>query len=393
MVRKACMQQNFETKNWTVRDFRGWEEAGELLLQPKFQRRDVWSDKARSYLLDTILRGKPIPKVYLRLNTNRRTKRVVREVVDGQQRLRSVLDYLKDGFKISKTHNEEYGGQYFSEIDDDAQETVLNYTFAVDVLEDMPDAEIYDVFARLNTYSVTLNYQELRHAKYFGEFKTSAYRLAKAFMTFWRENAVFTDKQVLRMAEAEFVSELLIAISSGIRAKEKRVIDSFYQKWDNEFPKRSSIEKRFGETMDSIGGILGERLPESKFRTTALLYPLFCATYHMKFGLPEFDEDRIAIKTSQYTKLGNALVEVDEIFLKLAAAEEEAEYEKDISEGTIETDESEEEEIREGLQEVEPLTSAERKFYNAYSEHWVHARNRKFLTEYIVRLMLKALRR
>lgn len=387
------MQQRFETKNWSVEEFRGWEESGELLLQPKFQRRDVWSDKAKSYLLDTILRGKPIPKIYLRLDINRKTKRVVREVVDGQQRLRSVLDFLKDGFKISRTHNEENGGKYFSEIDEDAQETVLNYTFAVDVLEDMPDAEVYDVFARLNTYSVTLNYQELRHAKYFGEFKTTAYKLSKAFMTFWSENEIFTSKQILRMAEAEFVSELLIAASAGIRAKEKRLIDSFYLKWDDDFPRRSIIDKRFRETMDSIGGIMGDRLPESKFKTTALLYPLFCAVYHLKFGLPEFEEDRMTIKPSTYTRIGNALVKVDEIFYKLDAANEEAAFEKDVSEGVIEMDESEEEEIREQTHDVEPLTPEERKFYKAYTEHWVHAKNRKVLTEYIHKLMVKALRR
>jgi hypothetical protein len=387
------MQQRFETKNWSVEEFQKWEESGELLLQPKFQRRDVWSDKAKSYLLDTILRGKPIPKIYLRLETNRNTKRTVREVVDGQQRLRSVLDFLKDGFKISRTHNQEHGGKYFSEIDDDAQEDVLNYTFAVDVLEDMPDAEVYDVFARLNTYSVTLNYQELRHAKYFGEFKTTAYRLAKAFMTFWRENEVFTDKQILRMAEAEFVSELLIAASSGIRAKEKRLIDSFYSKWDNDFPKRSVIEKRFRETMDSIGGIMGDRLPESKFKTTALLYPLFCAVYHLKFGLPEFDEERITIKTSNYTKLGNTLIKIDEIFYKLDAAREEAAFEHDVNAGIVEIDELEEEEIQEEYPYVDPLTPEERKFYNAYAEHWVHARNRKLLTEHICKLMLRVLKR
>src|SRR2546427_9108988 len=113
------MQQRFETKNWSVEEFRGWEESGELLLQPKFQRRDVWSDKARSYLMDTIIRGKPIPKIYMRQDVNPKSRRAVREIVDGQQRLNTVLNFLRDGFKISKAHHETFGGRTFSGLDSD----------------------------------------------------------------------------------------------------------------------------------------------------------------------------------------------------------------------------------------------------------------------------------
>ena len=60
------MQQLFNTRNYSIRDFEEWNQRNELFLQPKFQRRNVWSDKARSYLIDTIIRGKPIPKIYMR---------------------------------------------------------------------------------------------------------------------------------------------------------------------------------------------------------------------------------------------------------------------------------------------------------------------------------------
>lgn len=192
------MQQRFNTRNYSVRDFEEWDERGELVLAPKFQRRDVWSDKARSYLMDTIVRGKPIPKIYMRQDINPQTRRTRREIVDGQQRLRTVLTFIKDGFKISKAHHEDFGGQYFSGLDKDTQRDILKFEFVVDLLQDMPDNEVYDLFARINTYAEKLKPQELRNAQWFGEFKSSVYLLSKEFVTFLAANKVFTDKQILR---------------------------------------------------------------------------------------------------------------------------------------------------------------------------------------------------
>ncbi len=69
--------------------------------------------------------------------------------MDGQQRLRAILSYLKDGFQISKRHHPVYGGLYYSqlgEVDKDVQANILNYELAVDLLVNMPDKEVLDVF-------------------------------------------------------------------------------------------------------------------------------------------------------------------------------------------------------------------------------------------------------
>jgi uncharacterized protein with ParB-like and HNH nuclease domain len=262
------MQQLFNTRNYSIRDFEEWNEKGELVLAPKFQRRDVWSDKARSYLIDTIVRGKPIPKIYMRQDTNPRTRHTMREIVDGQQRLRTVLSFIKNGFKISKAHHEDFGGRYFSGLDEETQGEILKYEFSVDLLQDMPDNEVYDLFARINTYSEKLKPQELRNARWFGEFKSSAYSLSKEFVMFLENAHVFTSKQILRMAEAEFISELLLAIHEGIREGSKTLIDTAYKKYDDDFPNRKLLEKRFRETMDVIGGITAGDLEHLKFRAT-----------------------------------------------------------------------------------------------------------------------------
>ncbi len=360
------MQQLFNTRNYSVRDFEEWSQRGELVLAPKFQRRDVWSDKARSYLIDTIIRGKPIPKIYMRQDVDPKTRRTVREIVDGQQRLRTVLEFIKDGFKISKAHHADFGGEYFTGLDRGTQRDILKYEFVVDLLQDMPDNEVYDVFARINTYSEKLKPQELRNALWFGEFKSSVYLLSKEFVTFLETNKVFSPKQILRMAEAEFISELLLAMHEGIREGQKSVIDNCYTKYDDDFPNRRLHEKRFRETMDVIGGIVGADLPQLEFRATRLFYPLFCAIYHLKFGLPRLRSARAAFKITDYPKLKMVLERVSELIDKIKAAE--AEH-KSID-----------------------LSTEDRRFYDAYNEHWVHADKRTILTEYICKQFVKALR-
>jgi len=149
--------KSYDSRTYSINDFVEWHKAKQLELNPRFQRRPVWSDKAKSYLLDTILRGKPIPKIFIRQKINVSTKTSIRDVVDGQQRLRAILSYINDGFVVSKAQNAEYGGLCFSQLPEDIQGQVLAYEVSVDLLINLPDADVLDIFSRLNSYAVILN--------------------------------------------------------------------------------------------------------------------------------------------------------------------------------------------------------------------------------------------
>ena len=153
--------KKFDPRTYSINDFREWHDRNILIIDPYFQRRSVWSDKARSYLIDTILRGLPFPKIYIRQTIDSKTRKTVRTIVDGQQRLRTILNFLDDGFKVLKMHNMEYGGLYFSELPKEVRYNILNYDVSVDLITEEDDEFILDIFARINTYTVTLNKQEL----------------------------------------------------------------------------------------------------------------------------------------------------------------------------------------------------------------------------------------
>ncbi|MEY3897134.1 MAG: hypothetical protein RLZZ214_2655 [Verrucomicrobiota bacterium] len=303
--------KNFDSRTYSVNDFREWDSRGELLLQPKFQRRSVWSDKARSYLIDSIVRGKPIPKIFIRQDINPRTKKTVREVVDGQQRLRTILSFLKDGFKLSKTHSSELGGLFYSEMPDDTQTAILKYELSVDLLLDAPDKEVLDIFARLNSYAVKLNSQELRNASYFGEFKTLAYGLGFEYVTFWTENKIFSDSQLLRMSEVELVSDLMVVLIDG--TKGRKSIDAYYKKYDDEFKEKKRIGQEFRGVMDAIGEMSSGAIGSSPFKSPVLFYSLFSAIHHHLYGQKDLSVVRKPFKVAQYPRVWNALEGIDAI--------------------------------------------------------------------------------
>ena len=88
-------------EQYTIADILTWLQDKTLFVNKEYQRSDkVWPQAAQSYLIDTILRELPMPKIYLRTQIDVKTQRSYREVVDGQQRLRAIESFAGDGVRI-----------------------------------------------------------------------------------------------------------------------------------------------------------------------------------------------------------------------------------------------------------------------------------------------------
>lgn len=279
--------KSFDSRTYSINDFVEWDAAKQLVLNPVFQRRAVWSEKAKSYLIDTILRGKPIPKVFIRQKLNVTTKTSVREVVDGQQRLRTILSFVKDGFPIARGQHPEYGGLRFSQLHEDVQAQVLSFEIAVDLLINLPDPEILDIFARLNSYAVVLNEQEKINASHFGPFKVLADQIGFDYNEYWTRQQILTPQQILRMQEVNLVADIMIAMIEGIKSKKQ--IKKYYASYENDFPHDVvELGNRFRSVVEVIGRLFPEGLANSEFRRNHIFYTLFTAVYHCLFGLVDF---------------------------------------------------------------------------------------------------------
>jgi hypothetical protein len=298
-----------QPRQYTVNDFQEWEQRDALLLQPKFQRRLVWLDKPKSYLLDSIVRGFPVPPIYIREILDPDRRKTIREVVDGQQRLQTILDFLDDRFVILKSHNDEVGGKNFSELPEPTRRHILKYAFSVVILVAADDADVFRIFERLNSYTLPLKAQEKLNAKYFGRFKKFVFRLGLDHLEFWRSNRVLSNRDIVRMGEAELTSELVVAMLDGLQDK-KKSLEQFYREYDDSFPQGKKLRSQFEACIRTIQAIFGADLAESAFRKKALFYSLFCVVYDFLFRLPNSpidDSERGSLTKGSYASVRRGL--------------------------------------------------------------------------------------
>jgi hypothetical protein len=264
-----------ETRRTTTKDvalLRQLYDEGQLDLAPEYQRNSVWPRPAKAYLLDTILANRPIPQLFIQRYPSAQTSRPSYRVIDGQQRLRAVFEYLDDRFSLTK--GSDYGeGKKFSQLPERLREQILNYDFMIEELSGYSDHDIRDLFVRMNKYVVRLSPQELRHAREQGAFYEFVEDLGH--MDVWREKKIFTPAQLRRMRSVEFSAELIILLIEGPQDK-KAAIDLYYGEYQQRFPAAKKVEKRLLGYLQWVQEALPE-LETTRFRKPVDLYALIGA--------------------------------------------------------------------------------------------------------------------
>ena len=157
---------NVDNKRWPVLTFKQYWDYGKINAQPEYQRGPVWNVFKQQLLIDSILRKYDIPKIYV---ASVDYEGYSWEVVDGQQRMTAVLNFIDDKFALGTDSKDlPYGdlsGKSHSEL---PKEALLDFgTFVFDVMEirDHSGYEVRHLFRRLQE-GVSLNAAEVRNAMY-----------------------------------------------------------------------------------------------------------------------------------------------------------------------------------------------------------------------------------
>lgn len=141
------------------------EGRKELVIDPDFQRNDVWSAKQSAELVESILMGIPIPTIYLF-----EMKDGTKQVVDGRQRISAILNFLNNKFSLKDLKIlPQCNGKKFSELDSKMQGIFEDYQLSFYIIQPpTPERVKYDIFDRVNRGGTRLTNQEMRNALYKG---------------------------------------------------------------------------------------------------------------------------------------------------------------------------------------------------------------------------------
>ncbi|MBX3308123.1 MAG: DUF262 domain-containing protein [Nitrospira sp.] len=263
------MQRYLNTTNRSIVWFKKAFEAGDLVIKPPFQRNPVWSQRQQSSLIDTILLEYPIPEIYMQeITESDGTQKHI--LVDGQQRIRAVLDYLAGEFELEE-ESPRWAGMAFEDLGGADKKKIYEYSFIVRLLPDIPDEEIRAIFQRLNRNTMTLNAQELRHATYWGPFIKLMEDLSDH--EFWNESGLFSANDRRRMLDVEFISELAVAYLNGIQNKKKK-LEEHYQQYDAKFEEAENVRTVFLKTLGEIEQLL-PNLSKTRWSKKSDFYTLF----------------------------------------------------------------------------------------------------------------------
>ncbi|MFD3958337.1 MULTISPECIES: DUF262 domain-containing protein [Streptomyces] len=274
-------------EHYPVADFIKWSNEKELVLNPSFQRGPVWTTTARTYLIDTILHGYPIPKVLMRTHIDRTSHRIFREVVDGQQRLRTIIDFAAGKFKLG-IRSKSYRGASYASLPGEVQDKFLAYKITAEQLINATDGDVLEVFARINSYAVPVNAAELRNAKFDTEFSWSVQEKSRNWTELW-DLGILGKRDQVRMIGYSLMAEMYGTLLQGVTDGGEDKISRLYDRKKSSFPEQEVVEER----VDHILSIMFDRVVPSLANEPIVKRPqalmIFAALAHAEYGLPQGD--------------------------------------------------------------------------------------------------------
>lgn len=218
-----------------LRWFLDMYDYGQLDLDPPYQRRSVWTLNDRRFFLDTVFKNFPCPAIFLYKKTDMALGRMIYHVVDGKQRLETLIYFRNNKLTLDKKYGDRrLNGKSWEGIKNemDLIEGYLNYSMPVEFIEIADDVMINEIFDRLNRNSRKLERQELRHAKFDGWFISVAE--AEVVKEEWEQLGVIAKAMMRRMKDVQYISELLsVLIKNRILGYDQNILDGLYAEYDS----------------------------------------------------------------------------------------------------------------------------------------------------------------
>ena len=240
-------------------------KKGKIVLEVPFQRKQIWKPDQASSLLESIIMNVPIPPLYFAEEENGNWL-----VLDGLQRLSSILNYYDNEFPLSKLEVlTELNKKKYKDLPPKAKSLLDDGMLRVNVIKKDSHRDIkYDIFMRLNRGAVTLNYQELRNCMYRGNLNDAAKELCQENESFL---AILKQKKPhQRYLDVEFIIRYFAfsdniardengdVCLNGYRGKLVQFLNEYMDLHkDCSLVAKQSYKDRFNETIEKVLIVFG----------------------------------------------------------------------------------------------------------------------------------------
>ncbi|MUL38957.1 DUF262 domain-containing protein [Gloeocapsopsis dulcis] len=269
---------NFQTISWF------WDLYNRKLLEldPPYQRRSVWNQEYKDFFVDTVLNGYPAPAIFIYQEITPEGISKV-SIVDGKQRLSSLFEFANNEFPVyEKATIERFRGKYFNDLDTETKQNFWKYQFAIEYVPSSNEEIISNIFDRINRNVIKLTSQELRHAKFSGDFISTVEELTIWMFDYLGGNFPAIDRRSKKqMKDVEMVAQLLLFLEEGVKAYSQEYLDKAFSERDNNWEEKEKTENEFRNTIKYIKEILdlsqNINLSKTRLKNQADFYSLFGA--------------------------------------------------------------------------------------------------------------------
>jgi len=299
-----------QARDWTISVLRQKMDKKQLDLRPKYQREYVWKLKPElpSRLVESVLLDIPIPPIYFGQMSDGRL-----EVIDGQQRLKTLIDFVSNEFPLQKLKglpslkNKRYhdlSKEQQAKIDDAAIHCVtINMGNRTELR--------YEIFERLNRGSMSLNEQEVRNCVYRGDFNDliaeleldAAWRKVKGGIV---PEPRFKEREMILRFFA-FANRLSF-YAGGLKQFLNTYMESYAPKTPDELKTQAAF---FRQTMQNVYAVFGDN--------SARLYNVGPkendGAWDTKFSIAALDIQASALMGQPPAKVQAAVEQIRELFL------------------------------------------------------------------------------
>lgn len=159
---------------WNAKQIAKSVKNGVITFNNPIQRGYVWDDKKGSLLIDSMYRNYPIPPMFATKSEEQQLdsgkKSAVYDILDGKQRMTTVVRFLNDEFRLSGLEEIECddgsiynpNGKTFSELPEELQDSISSYSFTIFFFLDTTDEEVSEMMSRLNNGKVLTGTENAR---------------------------------------------------------------------------------------------------------------------------------------------------------------------------------------------------------------------------------------